>query len=365
MQLTTEDRQLIGDSLQRVCQDLSAGPFARPEEPCDAAAFESAIRLLAEQGVLNTSDDAGCGLWEDCADPANLVLTLDSLAALGGTNAALAFSLHRAALARQLLARLQCPAEPAQGPAALVLCLHGRHGIGRGELVHWWQGRPADDSLLQDVFDAGSPRLALTQDKATRVVCPVFADGALQWRVCPVQREAADTHGLDELRYGHVLPAAGTPLPALAPAAARALARDLWHGDWLGLLAIQMGAVRQALARARDYSALRYQGGDLIHRHAAVQALIGDLRGALADTAAFLRAQSLGPDAFGDLLLARNRLQDALSTAANAAMQVFGGIGYMRDTGIEKCFRDVNQLRYQSGGPLDMTLLAAAWEDAR
>ncbi len=364
MQLTTEDRHLISCSLQRICQDLSSGPFARPEAPCDADGFDAALRVLAEQGVFNASDEPGCGLWEDCADPVNLALTLDSLSTLGATNAALAFSLHRAALARHLLGQLQCGTPPAEDPADLTLCLHGRHGIGRGELARWWLDMPADDSLLHDVFDAGSPRLALIQDKIGRVACPVFTDGTLQWRVCPAPRESAAAHGLDELRYGHITPAAGEPLPILAPEAARALARDLWHCDWLGLLAIQQGAVRQALARARDYSALRYQGGDLIHHHAAVQGLLVELRGALADTAAFLRAQRLDAGAFGELLLARNRLQEALNAAANAAMQIFGGIGYMRDTGIEKCFRDVNQLRYQSGGPLDMTSLAAAWEDA-
>lgn len=365
MQLSLEDRHLIGDALQRVCQDLSAGPFARPEQPCDAAGFAAALHLLAEQGVVNTGDEAGCGLWEDCADPANLALTLDSLATLGGANAALAFSAHRAALARQLLSRLQYRPAATEGPAAILLCLHGRHGIGRGELAHWWQGRPSGDSLLHDVFDAGSPRLALTQDKTGRVICPVFAGDGLQWWSCPVPQEAAAAHGLDELRLAAVIPEAGERLPALAPERARDLARDLWHCDWLGLLAIQLGAVRLALARARDYSALRFQGGELIHRHAAVQALLGELRGAIADTTSFLRAQSLDATAFGELLLARNRLQDALNAGANAAMQVFGGIGYMRDTGIEKCFRDINQLRYQSGGPLDMTLLAAAWEDAQ
>ncbi|MCC2674070.1 MAG: hypothetical protein K0R58_1017 [Ramlibacter sp.] len=364
MQLTAEDRHLIGDSLQRICQDLSAGLFARAEHSCAPSDFAGVLRLLAEQGVFNATDEPGCGLWEDCADPANLALTLDSLATLGATNAALAFSLHRAALARHLLAQLQRDREPAENPADLSLCLHGRHGIGRGELARWWQGLPADDSLLQDVFDAGSPRLALTQDKIGRVICPVFTDGALQWHVCSAPREATTAHGLDELRYGSIIPALGEPLPVLAPAAARSLSRDLWHRDWLGLLAIQKGAVRQALARAREYSALRYQGGEVIHRHAAVQALLVELRGALAETTAFLQAQRLDANAFGELLLARNRLQESLNTAANAAMQIFGGIGYMRDTGIEKCFRDVNQLRYQSGGPLDMTLLAAAWEEA-
>lgn len=364
MQLSTEDRRQISDSIQQICRDLSAQCFARPEQPCAPAAFEGAARLLMAQGVVNLTDEAGCGLWEDAEDPGNLALTLDSLATIAASNPALALSLHRSALARHLLERLQYTPDPVTDLARITLCLHGRHGLGRGELALWWQGRPADEALLSDVLDATSPRLTLTQGNTGGVLCPVFAGGELHWRLCNPHEPGRDNHGLDELCYGQVSAADGLPLPGPEGAAGRALAQGIWHREWLGLLAIQQGGVRQALARARDYSALRYQGGQIINRHPAVQALLTDIRSALADTGGFLDAQALDHAGFGRLLLARNRLQEGLSVAANAAMQIFGGIGYMRDTGMEKSFRDVNQLRYQSGGPLDMQLLAANWEDA-
>lgn len=364
MQLTTEDRLLIGDSIRQVCQDLSAHCFARPEQTCTPAAFEDATRLLVAQGLVNLGDEAGCGLWEDAGDAGNLALTLDSLATLAASNPALALSLHRSALARHLLGCLPGTPDPAPDAARLTLCLHGRHGLGRGELALWWQGRLADEALLSDVLDAGSPRLALMQRNTGGVLCPVFADGELHWWLCPPGPAGHDNHGLDELDYGQVSASQGVLLGAPAGAAGRALARDIWHREWLGLLAIQLGGVRRAYARARDYSALRYQGGQIIDRHPAVQALLADIRGALVDAGGFLGMQALDTAGFGRLLLSRNRLQEGLSVAANAAMQIFGGIGYMRDTGMEKAFRDVNQLRYQSGGPLDMQLLAAHWEDA-
>lgn len=360
MHLTPDDRQLIGDSLQRLCRDLSRQLFERPEHPCPPAALDAACAQLAAQGVLNTGDEPGCGLWEGEDDAAHLALTLDSLATLGETNAALAFRLHRAALARYLLARLGLPLAGAED---LALCLHGRHGIGRGELARWWRGRDADVGLLADVFDDKRSRLALMPDKTSGVLCPVFAGDTLQWWRCEAPPLTDDGHGLDELRTGTVLVAGGTPLPRLDPAQAPAVSRALWHREWLGLLAIQLGVARHAAAKARDYAALRFQGGDLIDRHPAVQILLAGIRAALADSAAFLHAQSLDDAGFGTLLLSRNRLQEALAEAASSAMQVFGGIGYMRDNGLEKCFRDIHQLRHQSGGPLDMPLLAAHWED--
>lgn len=362
MQLSPEDRRLISDSIHRVCQDLSVRSFSRPEAPCDAGDFLAARELLVGQGMLNTSDEQGCGLWEDCAEPENLELTLALLATVAATNAALAFSLHRAALARHVLLQLGQQLPDEKGIPALSLCLHGHHGLGRGELACWWRGHNADEALLADVFDAKTPRLALMQRNTRRVLCPVFEAGALQWRLCGAGHSTEGTHGLDELCHGHVIAGEGMPLPVLTPDLSRALTRDLWHRDWLGLLAIQQGCVRQSFRRASEYSALRYQGGHRIDAHPAVQTLMSEVRLAIADTESFLRGQSLSREAFGLLLLMRNRLQDAMNAATNAAMQVFGGIGYMRDNGMEKYLRDVNQLRYQSGGPLDMQMLTACWE---
>lgn len=361
MQLTPDDCRLIDESIDRHCRDLAAGCFARPEMLASAADFRAACQRFAEQGVLNVTADEGGGLWEDCDAPGNLAFTLDTLATLGATNAALALVLHRAALARHLLDRLHgCP-EPVADISRLALCLHGRHGLGRGELARWWQDRDPDLGMLSDVFDRQGPRLALMADNSGGVLCPVFEGGMLQWWLVPAPAPLDAQHGLDELRTAGIRPAGGELLALADAATARALARDVWHREWLGLLAIGQGVARQALARATDHAALRVQGGTVIARHAAVQALLGSLRSAQAETGAFLAAQRLDSGSFGRLLLARNRLQDGLADAVNAAMQIFGGSGYMRDGGLEKCFRDFNQLRYQSGGPLDMQLLASHW----
>lgn len=363
MQLDLEDRQLISDSLRQICQDLSTRYFPRPEQACEPADFLAAQQLMAEQGILNLGPEPGCGLWENCDDTANLGLTLDNLQIIARSNAALALSLHRSALAWHLLQQL-CVSPPRAGaPLRLGLCLHGRHGIGRGELARWWQGQSADTQLLSEVFDEYHPRLTLMQGKDSRVLCPVFAQGSIRWRLCEGIDALHTAHGLDELHYGWVNPVGEKLISANQTTDVRQLSRDIWHREWLGLLAIQAGCVQQALDKAREYSAIRHQGGQMINHHPAVQGLLTDIRAALGSTAAFLNTQTLDTKGFARLLLARMSLQEALNTATNAAMQIFGGIGYMQDAGLEKCFRDVNQLRYQSGGPLDMQLLAANWEE--
>ena len=77
---------------------------------------------------------------------------------------------------------------------------------------------------------------------------------------------------------------------------------------------------------------------------------------------ASLSAHALGPRVLPAVLAARALLQPTLCDAANAALQVFGGLGYMRDNGLEKVVRDVNCLRAFGGSPLELRLAVAGWE---
>lgn len=345
MPLDTEDHNLILDSVQRLCQDLRNNFFAHPEQLCGATIFAQATQAFVDQGLLNLDTPSGLGLWESDGDPESLALTLDLLSLVGRTNAALALSLHRSALARRL-----------SNIPNLGLCLHGHPGLGRGELARWWTTQQTDFALLSSVLDARSPRLALMQDKSDPVLCPVFDSNGAKWYLAYASGDPLAAHGLNELYYCHI-----TPTEAVSVCAAPQ-SKGIWHREWLALIAIQKGCLQHALQIAQDYSRIRYQGGKLIYQHPAVQALLCDLRLALNECAAFLSQARLDDDGLEAMLLRRNTLQDRLSVGINSAMQIMGGIGYMKDTGIEKCFRDMHQLRYQSGGPLEMQQLAASWE---
>ncbi|NNM53049.1 MAG: acyl-CoA/acyl-ACP dehydrogenase [Pseudomonadales bacterium] len=351
MQVSSEDHHLVAASIQRICHDLSISHFARPEVVCNSEAFTQALSVLIEQGVLNLTNEPGYGLWEHADSTEGLALTLSSLRTLASTHAALALSLHRAALARQLPG---CPSSPHIG-----LCLHGHHGLGRGELARWWRQSTTNNAILADVFSCHRARLALIPAHDGHMLCPVFQHQlGITWWIVPVTTSTDHGLGLDELHYGRMVPEQGELLTRQDPLQSR----HLWHQEWLGLLAIQLGCIDHAGEKAAAYAGIRYQGGKLIDQHEAVQSLLTDIRGVQADTETFLQYQQLDENSFRHLLLVRNRLQEGLGTAVNAAMQVMGGLGYMRDNGIEKCLRDAYQLRYQSGSPLDMQLLAASWE---
>ncbi len=356
---SAEERQLISHSVHHICADLAQQYFSRPEQVCAVADFAAALRPFREQGVIELGPDPGYGLWEGGEDSASLTLSLDLLQLIARTHTALALSLHRTALARQILR-----ASGADTPATLTtsLCLHGHQGLGRGELALWWQGSTVSLPLLNDVFAADAARLALVARSAGDSLCAVFEQGQLHWHLCAHAPQQPAQLGLDELACASILPAAGVRLPAVSDA--RALARSLWQREWLGLLAIELGCTQRAYALAQAYAELRVQGGQRISAHRAVSDMLLELRASIVEVGDFLAAARLDAASFYRLLLARNRLQTALQNAVNAAMQIFGGLGYMRDNGVEKCFRDLYQLRYQSGGPLDMQALAAQWQEA-
>lgn len=361
MQLSDEDIAMIGDSLQHICRDLAADLFARPEQTCESKRFKEALNLFVDQGFVNPSPgDEGCGVWEGCEQAPQLALTLRNLSTIARVSASLALSVHRSALALHLLKRLS---EPTELDATPCISLHGRHGIGRGELANWWCDQPYDEAVLRDVFAPDRDCLGLMPRQACSLVMPVFMDGAIGWQIMSGSVQgSAPGHGLDELHDG-AFAARQTRLVQLPVQQAKALSRDIWHREWLGLLAIQQGCVQQMSEMAQAFSTLRFQGGRIIAGHAAVQIMKADMQAALTDVRTVLAGQTLSEAGFVDLLRARNRLHEGLALAANVAMQTFGGLGYMRDNGIEKRWRDVNHLRQQSGSASDVQLMSANWRD--
>ncbi len=118
-------------------------------------------------------------------------------------------------------------------------------------------------------------------------------------------------------------------------------ANELAHADAMlnaGIGAISRGISRRARGLAQEYAENRYQGGGQIIIHGAVR----DMLARMSERELGMPQASLA-GAGSELavgLASKISLTDAAVLTTLDAIQVFGGMGYMRETGVEKLMRD-------------------------
>ena len=360
-----EERAAILSEVDRFVRHALAPHVARHEHPMDAKVF---ARVLGEAEALGLagSDEGPTGLapWEELESGEAPAGTLEVLTRIARANAAVALAIHQRALARVVARRggLGAAASPA------VIAIEGSLGLGRTSLARLLAGAELDDddrAVLSAVYAPGAERVLVLDPGAAALVTPAFDGRAMRWqrhaRASLAISAEPHAHGLDELSLARVR-ATSPEAGALAPAGtlAEALAAQM-----LALVAIATGSVERACEIARRFAAQRRQGGQPIDRHPAVAALLGRARrsvdGARAElgTLAGTRIQAR---AIGRIAAFRGDVSVRLADGAHAALQVAGGLGYMRETGLEKVSRDVNALRVLAGSPPELELFAAEWE---
>jgi len=114
--------------------------------------------------------------------------------------------------------------------------------------------------------------------------------------------------------------------------------------------AIAMGATRSAFSKALQYAKNRYQFGKMIIEHHEIRRLLANMLIKMnVGTAGYIQAfvgeevGSLATERRADL--ARIFCTDTALQSAIDAIQIHGGIGYMKETGIEKIMRDSKMLQ--------------------
>jgi acyl-CoA dehydrogenase len=365
--LSTEQKAVLGE-LERFVVGRVEPAVARPERPMPRESWHELVAELEQLGLAGCDDEpSGLAPWEGLCDERPLGITLATLTRLARACPALGLVAHRRALARAVTRRARL--EPSRAPE---LEPAGRHGLGREALARALAGQPPsadDEALLADVYAPRATRVVPLDPGFESLLTFAWIDGALMLRSHSRAElsmlERAHGHGLDELSLALVTAEGEGARSPLSPEASRALARDALAAHALGLVALALGASLGAHELARRYAASRRQGGALIDRHPAVAGLLGAASATHDTTRAALETFDAEPLAEASLpraLSLRASLGPRLCDATNAAMQVLGGVGYMREAGVERLVRAQNGLRAQAGSPRELRLVVAEWE---
>jgi alkylation response protein AidB-like acyl-CoA dehydrogenase len=295
-----------------------------------AAAWQSVVEVGFDRALV-PADDGGAGL-----DAETLLLCLEEIAAGDGGVAMLVLLSNAAiaALPAELVAQARAgerwalvPAPPAELPTGARIRTERRTAaetIVDGELC------PALGALGADGL------VVVTRDGEPAVL-------GLPAATAGMEREPSEPQlGLRAAAAARVSFSAATAeiaLPAADAIVVEARSLALLRP---GAAAIARGIARRAQELALAYATTRIQGGVAIVEHDAVRDMLAAMRvrlaagcppagGAEADEAAALAVKIAATDA-------------AVATTTDA-VQVFGGTGYMHETGVEKLMRDAKYLQ--------------------
>ena len=131
-------------------------------------------------------------------------------------------------------------------------------------------------------------------------------------------------------------------------AAMTSLARGRIH-----VAALAVGAARRALAESVAHASVATQADVLIGQHQLVQAMLADLFVGVMAGEAMVRAAAISYATGADRRIAPSAAKlfctEMAGRAADLAVQVHGGTGYMRGTVVERLYRDVRLMRLYEG----------------
>ena len=132
------------------------------------------------------------------------------------------------------------------------------------------------------------------------------------------------------------------------------LTMKLFDNSRPGIGAQAVGLAQGALEAAVDYARERVQFGHSIFAIQAVQHMLADMaiqvEAARALTYAAARTVDSGiKNISGESAMAKVFASDVAMKVTTDAMQIFGGVGYMRDYPIEKMFRDAKIMQIYEG----------------
>jgi len=326
MSMTTLAERAEIRAMARELASRELTPRAAALDAGDQDALHECWRLLVELGLdraLLGEQRAGAGLGT-----ADLLATIEELA-VGDAGIAMSVLLCNtalAALADEQLAGVPTGTRWTLAPAALGTELRISDGRLDGRIACALGAYDADGLVI---LPDGPAPLAWTLDTS--------AGG------CKIERDLAQM-GL------RAAPAASIELAGVSCTAALSGAdggsAELGVAGALALLragtaAIAHGIARRAREMALEYAHARQQGGVAIIEHDAVSDMLAAMAVRLACWPQVAAADPAGlAIEEAQALAAKIAATDAAVMSTTDAVQVFGGTGYMVETGIEKLMRD-------------------------
>jgi len=139
-----------------------------------------------------------------------------------------------------------------------------------------------------------------------------------------------------------------------------------FNGERLLMSAGALAFAQVCHDEALDWARQRQTFGAALVSHQVTRHKLMDMRMRLASTRAWLdalitrlEAHDTGPDWIAELCLLKNHATQTMQWCADAAVQILGGMGYMRGTKSERIYREVKVMMIGGGAEEIMKELAA------
>ena len=124
------------------------------------------------------------------------------------------------------------------------------------------------------------------------------------------------------------------------------------------------GMMDKLIARSADYMKVRSQGGHKLAEYQGLQWMLADMA-VQRDAARLLTRRGIDTLMSGErgtleAAMAKLYATEALGKVVDAAVQIHGGMGYMREAGIETTYRDARIVRiYEGTSEIQRNIIAA------
>lgn len=139
-----------------------------------------------------------------------------------------------------------------------------------------------------------------------------------------------------------------------------------FNGERLAMSALALGFAEACFEEALAWARARKTFGVALVEHQAIRHKLMDMRMRIASTQHWVDALGdridtgdEGPDWVSEVCLLKNHSTQAMQANADAAVQILGGMGYMRGTASERIYREVKVMMIGGGAEEIMKDLAA------